>query len=121
VLKKRRRIYSCPIDVTLSVIGGKWKPLILFQLKQGPQRFSELQARLPRVSHKVLTQQLRQLEHAGIIAHQARARAYELTPFGKTLKPALSALASWGQTHHRALGLELASLPRADQPPKPIE
>ena len=109
MLTKRRRRVVCPIDVTLSVISGKWKPLILFQLKQGPRRFSELQARLPRVSHKVLTQQLRQLEHAGIIAHQARARAYELTALGKTLKPALSPLASWGQAHHRALGLELAS------------
>lgn len=108
MLRKRRR-FVCPIDVTLSAINGKWKPLILFQLKRGPQRFSELQALLPRVSHKVLTQQLRQLEQAGLISRQARAphAAYGLTDLGKTLKPALTALAAWGQKYHRDLGVEL--------------
>ena len=107
----RRRKYMCPIDVTLSVIGGKWKPLILFQLKRGPYRFNELQMLLPGVSHKVLTQQLKQLEQGGLIAKQSRGQyqTYGLTPFGESLKPALAALASWGLKHHGMLGISLDS------------
>ena len=107
----RQRRYLCPVDVTLSVINGKWKPLILFHLKSAPRRFSALQAVLPNVSHKVLTQQLRELEAAGLV-HRLRSRnganvTYEMTEFGQTLKPSLTALANWGRKNHEAIGVEL--------------
>jgi DNA-binding HxlR family transcriptional regulator len=107
--------YVCPIDVTLSVMSGKWKPLILFHLKSAPQRFSVLQHKIPGISHKVLTQQLRALESNGLITRariqNEQTEAYELTAFGRTLRPSLAALANWGQKHHAELGVRLVWRP----------
>ena len=107
--------YVCPIDVTLSVMSGKWKPLILFHLKNDPQRFSVLLQKIPGISHKVLTQQLRALESNRLIRRarlpDEQSEAYELTGFGRTLKPALAALANWGQKHHAELGVGLLRRP----------
>ena len=109
-IRRRRTIFACPVDVTLCMINGKWKPMILWLLNSGPQRFSDLQAAMPRVAHKVLSQQLRQLEADGVIRRSARDVAptttsgYRLTAFGRTLRPALNALASWGKTNHEAIG-----------------
>ena len=101
----------CPINVTLSVIEGKWKPLILFHLKRGACRFSRLQAKLPQVSHKVLTEQLRQLEASGLVERTAlaggRGSSYALTDFGRTLRPLLADLARWGNQHATRLGIEV--------------
>ena len=101
---KRRSEYVCPVDVTLGVINGKWKPMILWLLAGGRQRFSEFQAAMPRVAPKVLSQQLRQLETDGVVRRTVRGTPairveYELTDFGRTLRPALNALASWGKDH----------------------
>ena len=107
--------YVCPIDVTLSVMSGKWKPLILFHLKNDPQRFSVLLQKIPGISHKVLTQQLRALESNRLIRRarlpDEQTDAYELTGFGRTLKPSLAALANWGQKHHAELGVRLLRRP----------
>lgn len=101
--------YFCPISVTLAVIAGKWKPLILYSLKSGPRRFNALQAKLPHVSHKVLTQQLKELQTAGLITctRTANTSTYRLTDLAQSLKPALTALASWGVKHHGALNVRL--------------
>jgi DNA-binding HxlR family transcriptional regulator len=111
------RKFFCPIDVTLSLIDGKWKPLILFLLKGRALRFSALQTALPDVSHKVLTEQLRALERDGLIERsrdtQANAVTYRMTDFGRTLRPALTALAAWGTKHHKAVGYELVWPPTA--------
>jgi DNA-binding HxlR family transcriptional regulator len=109
VSKKAAARYFCPISVTLGVIGGKWKPLILFSLKGGPRRFNALQARLPHVSHKVLTQHLQELQAAGLItcSRTATTSTYRLTELAQSLKPALTALAAWGIKHHRELDVEL--------------
>jgi DNA-binding HxlR family transcriptional regulator len=111
------RRFLCPIDVTLTLIDGKWKPLILFLLKERARRFSALQAALPTVSHKVLTQQLRALERDGLIERgrdvQANAITYRMTDFGRTLRPALTALAAWGTKHHKAVGFDLMWPPTA--------
>jgi DNA-binding HxlR family transcriptional regulator len=109
-MHKRRTQFVCPVDVALSVIGGKWKPMLLWQLGMKRQRFSDFQAALPQLAHKVLSQQLRQLEADGVIRRRAQdavpARSeYELTDFGRSLRPALNALASWGKSHHRAIGV----------------
>jgi len=99
--------YVCPVDITLAVIRGKWKPLILWLLSDGGKRFSELEAAIPQIAHKVLSQQLRQLERNGVIHRQSqltsRTLAYELTAYGKSLGPALEALAEWGKRHQGGL------------------
>lgn len=107
--KKRRTQFVCPVDVALSLIAGKWKPMILWLLTAKRRRFGELQAAMPELAHKVLSQQLRQLEADGVIRRRVQDTApkrpeYELTDFGRTLRPALNALASWGKAHHRTMG-----------------
>jgi DNA-binding HxlR family transcriptional regulator len=83
----------------------------LFHLKNAPQRFSVLLRKIPGISHKVLTQQLRALESNRLISRTRvpddQTEAYELTGFGRTLKPSLTALANWGQKHHVELGVRL--------------
>lgn len=115
---RNERKYFCPIDVTLSVLSGKWKPLLLFHLASGPKRFGELQSRIPNISHKVLTQQLRQLEfdelvHRGDGGTAKAAVRYELTDLGRSLKASLAALATWGTANHGRLGLQLEWPPSA--------
>ena len=98
--------YVCPVDVTLHVIQGKWKPLLLWLLSDGGMRFSELEAAIPQIAHKVLSQQLRQLERSGVIHRRSlttRTVSYELTEFGRSLRPALDALAEWGKRHQAEL------------------
>jgi DNA-binding HxlR family transcriptional regulator len=100
------QIEECTVSTTLEVIGGKWKPLILWALKQGPHRFNELRRKVPGASQKVLTEQLRQLERSGIIERHilpdARAHTeYRLSAYGVTLRPALLALAKWGEQHRK--------------------
>jgi DNA-binding HxlR family transcriptional regulator len=111
ITTRRRTVFACPVDVALSMISGKWKPMILWLLATRSQRFSDLQAAMPRVAHKVLSQQLRQLEADGMIRRITRDKkpatsGYQLTEFGRTLRPALNALANWGKTHHRVLGAD---------------
>jgi len=99
---------ECPVSAALVVMNGKWKPLILRELKSGTLRYGQLQRRIPEVSQKVLTAQLRQLERDGIVQrsihHETVLRTqYALTPYGESLRPALLALAIWGQKHQRRL------------------
>ena len=107
--KKPPARYYCPISVALTAIGGKWKPLVLYSLKGGPRRFNALQAKLPHVSHKVLTQHLKELQSAGLITctRTASTSTYRLTELAQTLKPALTALATWGVKHHDDLDVQL--------------
>ena len=95
---------ECPVSIAVDVIHGKWKPLILRELKSGTLRYGQLQRRIPEASQKVLTAQLRQLERDGLIErsvhHETVMRTqYTLSAYGKTLRPALLALAQWGQKH----------------------
>lgn len=119
MINKRPKHAVCPVDVTLILIGGKWKPMILWLLTEKKRRFSEIQTAIPAVAHKVLSQQLRQLETDGVIRRTVRDTPairveYELTQFGRTLRPALNALASWGKSHHRAMGVEISMGGRRD-------
>jgi DNA-binding HxlR family transcriptional regulator len=95
---------ECPVSATLEVIGGKWKPLILFQLRDRPMRFSELRRMVPEATQKMLTQQLRDLERDGIIHRKVYAVVppkvdYSLTDYGQTLKPLLALMCAWGSKH----------------------
>lgn len=95
---------NCPMTATLHYIAGRWKCIILFFLTRNPRRFGEIAARIPAVSKKVLTQQLRELETDGLIQRRefkgTRSRVeYALTDFGKSLLPVLTAMAAWGKAH----------------------
>ena len=100
-------IEDCPVKAALDVIGGKWKPMILFELKNGPRRFGELRRALQGVRHKVLIEQLGQLQREGIVTkriHEGKVleSEYQLSGYGQTLRPVLESLAAWG-TKHRDL------------------
>lgn len=93
--------FHCPVEAALDVIGGKWKPLILWALGDDVLRFNELQKGLPGVNTKMLTKQLRELERDGVITRKVYPEVpprveYAITDFGKTLIPILQALCTWG-------------------------
>jgi len=93
--------FSCGLDATLRVIAGKWKPLILYFLIQGPNRYGALKRAVQGVSDKVLIQQLKELEADGIVTrHDYREVPprvdYTLTPLGHSLAQALVPLCTWG-------------------------
>ncbi|MBP1909122.1 winged helix-turn-helix transcriptional regulator [Methanolobus bombayensis] len=96
--------YGCPVEATLGVIGGKWKPLILWQLKEEILRYNKLQQALPGISPRMLTKQLKELEEDGLVNRKMYPEIpprveYSLTDFGKTVIPVLEALAQWGLTY----------------------
>jgi DNA-binding HxlR family transcriptional regulator len=100
-LRKPMRLEDCTVKATADVISGKWKTLILYQLKDGPVRFGELQRLIADASHKVLTEQLRELESDAIIARleypgKPLKVEYTLSAQGLTLKPILAMMAEWG-------------------------
>jgi len=95
--------YRCTVAVTLEVIGGKWKSLILWHLSFKTLRFSQLQRRLNRITQKMLTQQLRELERDGLVRRQVYAEVpprveYSLTELGTTVVPILEQMCQWGKT-----------------------
>lgn len=95
---------SCGLDVSLAVIGGKWKPLILYHVRGGPMRFAQIRRSVEGISEKVLIQQLRELVMVGVLSRRDHQRVppmvdYSLTPFGETLVLALLPLCQWGTSH----------------------
>ena len=96
--------YQCPVEATLEVIGGKWKPIILWQLRTEKLRFSKLQQNMRGISPKMLAKQLRELEEDGLIHREVYPEIppkveYSLTEFGKTVLPVLDALCEWGNKY----------------------
>jgi DNA-binding HxlR family transcriptional regulator len=94
----------CPVTSYLSVMDGHWKPIIVWYMKDASLRFKDLLSLIPDVSTKVLTEQLRELEHDQIIARKAYDELpprveYNLTAYGATLLPALAVLREWGLSH----------------------
>ena len=94
----------CPVTTTLSVIGGKWKPIIMYAIKEETKRFSQIKKLIPTISQKMLTQQLRELEEDGIVHRRVYPVVppkveYTLTEYGRTLMPIMDAMAAWGQRH----------------------
>jgi len=103
----------CPVSTTLQVLGGRWKPLILFHLGQGPARFNVLRRLIPGVTQRMLTAHLRELETDGVISRTVLAIVpphveYALTPLGESLAPILNAMADWGKDQDRRRGVETA-------------
>ena len=110
-MKKNNRIdeTNCPVKATMEIIGGKWKPIILYYLKEGTRRFGELQRLIPHITKKMLTQQLRELEQDEIIVRQVYHQVppkveYSLAEYGKSLKPVLELMAIWGNAHRLKSG-----------------
>ena len=96
--------FTCGLDATLRVVSGKWKPLILYFLLQGPNRYGELKRAVRGVSDKVLIQQLKELEADGLVKRTDYKEVpprvdYGLTPLGGSLAQALVPLCSWGTEH----------------------
>ena len=107
---------QCPVAATLQVIGGKWVPLILFQLKDQPRRFNALRRLIPGITQRMLTLQLRGLEEDGVVARKVHGTVpphveYSLTPRGLTLAPIIEAMEEWGNLRLRA-GRDQASAGR---------
>ena len=103
--------FSCGLEAALSVLGGKWKLLILFHLGRGTRRFGELRRLVVGVSEKVLIQHLRELVSDGVVARTDFGEIpprveYALTPIGRSLTAALGPLCAWGEAH----GEQLAAL-----------
>src|SRR3982074_2624037 len=103
-IEMKKSAFTCGLDAALFVLGGKWKPLILFHLAHGTRRYGELRRAVGSVSDKVLIQQLKELQADGIIDRfdygEVPPRVeYSLTGFGKTLGKALAPLCEWGTRH----------------------
>lgn len=98
------RTYICGLDAAVDLIGGKWKPLILWELSMGVRRFGELRQALAGVSEKMLAQQLREMERDGLVHRAVLAEVpprveYSLTSLGESLNRALEPLGDWGHSH----------------------
>jgi DNA-binding HxlR family transcriptional regulator len=97
--------YSWPIEATLDVIGGKWKPLVIYQLKDGTLRFNQIVNRVePRITQRMLTKELRELEKDGLVKRKVYPQVppkveYSLTETGESLIPILDELCDWGSEH----------------------
>ena len=101
---------NCPVKLTAFVIGGKWKPSLLFHLEGHTRRFCELQRLIPGLTKKMLTQHLRELERDGIVRRKVYAEVpprveYSLTRHGDSLKPILKLMSAWGNRHRARYGL----------------
>ena len=101
------RTYHNPVELALDTIGGKWKMPILWRLAQRGWRYGELRRDLPGVTHKMLTQQLRELEAAGLLTRTVHAAVpprvdYAITDLGRSTLPAIEALRLWGSAYRGA-------------------
>ncbi len=100
----REREYSCGIDATLAVVGGKWKASILWHLAQQTMRFSDLQRQFADTTRKMLTQQLRELETDGLVHREVYPQVppkveYSLTERGRSIYPILQQMCAWAKEH----------------------
>ncbi len=99
--------YYCNVELTLQIIGGKWKPIIIFRLgSEEVLRFSEIKKSIPNITQKMLTQQLRELEADGIVLRKVYAQVppkveYSLTETGKSVMPVIEKLCSWGKEYEK--------------------
>lgn len=120
--------YGCPIEAAFDIIGGRWKGVLLYHLLDSPKRNGELRRLVPGAAPRVLAQQLRELETAGVIARTVYAEVppkveYALTPFGRGLEPVLLYVRDWGETYLDRLEVALATgdTPQPGSASGPIE
>lgn len=113
---------DCPIEATLDIVGGKWKVLILFYVMQGTVRFGELQRLIPKITQRMLTLQLRELEEDGVIHREVYRQVppkveYSLTEFGRSLEPLLLLMRDWGVMHKERRARKTTSAPPETETP----
>lgn len=103
------KLFNCPVEASLSVVGGKYKSIILYHLMtEGTLRFNEIQKSIPQATIKMLSQQLKDLEAEGIIHKEIYPvvppkTEYSITEFGETLRPIIMAMCKWGRTYKHDL------------------
>jgi DNA-binding HxlR family transcriptional regulator len=102
--------YSCPVELAVDVVGGRWRTVILSHLKEGVHRYGELRRLIPGVSEKMLTQRLRELEADGLVSRRDLGTVpphveYDLTDEGRSLAPVLQALYDWGAARAARTGV----------------
>jgi DNA-binding HxlR family transcriptional regulator len=96
-----KELTQCPVTATIELIGGKWKTIVLYILSNGTRRFGEIAVRIPGISRKVLTEQLKELENAGLVIREEFKELpprveYSLTTLGQSLAPVFRELEIWG-------------------------
>lgn len=101
MVTKAEEISHCPVAATLELIGGRWKTIILYHLVSGTRRFGDIAVRIPKISRKVLAEQLKELERDGLIKREQFKEIpprveYSLTELGKSLSPVMNEIAIWG-------------------------
>ncbi|MBC6316480.1 winged helix-turn-helix transcriptional regulator [Listeria grandensis] len=123
-MQKRKTSFSCGADVTSSVIGGKWKLQILFQLMDKTIRFNEFRRLMPEITQRMLTLQLRELEEDGVVHremyHQIPPKVeYSLTDLGESLVPIVRAMCDWGLANEGAIITNRTILTQTKEPSQP--
>ncbi|MFC4808153.1 winged helix-turn-helix transcriptional regulator [Paenibacillus sp. GCM10023250] len=102
--------HECPVETFIQVLGGKWKPMILWQLIESKKRFNDLEKLIPGVTQKMLSQHLRELEREGIVDRTVPPKVeYSLSEYGKTLIPVADVMCAWGEIHNKRKYEESAS------------
>jgi DNA-binding HxlR family transcriptional regulator len=102
VFRLHRNLYHCAMDVTMHYIGGKWKTVVLWYLRDKTMRFSELKKQIPDITEKMLSLQLKSLEEDGLVKREVFPEVpprveYSMTEFGRSLRPVLESIAKWGR------------------------
>lgn len=111
----KKKLQEGAVETTLSMVGDKWKILIVRELLEGTKRFGEIKAGVGTITQKMLTQNLRELEEDGLVKRKVYAQVppkveYSLTKTGETLEPVINAMANWGAVY-RAKKLKLSEVP----------
>ena len=105
--KKSEAVFECPVTYTMSMIGGKWKPIILYLISKGANRFGILQRGIDGISKQMLTKQLREMEEDGILNRKIFAEIpprveYSISEKGASLFPIIDAMRTWGELNLKA-------------------
>ncbi|QAT50892.1 transcriptional regulator [Caproiciproducens sp. NJN-50] len=108
-MDQKKELPDCPVEVTLTMIANRWKVLILRDLMEGTRRFGELKKSIAGISQKVLTSNLRDMEHSGLLTRKVYPEVpprveYTLTRTGYSLGPVLDAMRDWGIDYGREMG-----------------
>jgi len=109
ILNYKGKSYYCPVELTLDLIGGKWKGVIIWYLKDGTFRFSQIKKMITSISEKVLIKELKSLQQYGIVKRKSYNVVppkveYSLTDYGKTLIPIFKKISAWGENHVEKYG-----------------
>lgn len=117
-------VNRCPVDQAIEMVGGKWKPLILWRLSAGTLRFGQLQRAIPQVTQRMLTLQLRELESAGLVMRTVYPEVppkveYALSALGRSVVPVLESLGQWLKDHQQEL--RAVSVTKTDVQATPLE